>query len=145
MTRSLSFDVYGLPAPQGSKRHVGNGVMIESSKRVKPWRAAVEVAAREAIEGEWEPFTGPLALTLTFYLPRPKAHYGTGRNASVLKPDAPKWVSVRPDIDKLARSTLDALTTSGVWVDDSQVAHLTARKLYANTPRTGADITITEL
>ena len=36
MTRR--FAVLGLPAPQGSKRHVGEGRMVESSKRVKPWR-----------------------------------------------------------------------------------------------------------
>lgn len=39
MTRR--FAVFGLPAPQGSKRHVGEGRMVESSKRVKPWRRQV--------------------------------------------------------------------------------------------------------
>ena len=34
----LTFTAYGIVAGQGSKRHVGNGVMIEQSKRVKPWR-----------------------------------------------------------------------------------------------------------
>lgn len=37
MTRR--FSVLGLPAPQGSKTHVGEGRMVESSKRVKPWHA----------------------------------------------------------------------------------------------------------
>ena len=34
----VSFNVIGIPGAQGSKRHVGNGVMVESSKKVKPWR-----------------------------------------------------------------------------------------------------------
>ena len=36
--------VIGIPAPQGSKRHVGHGIMIENSKRVKPWRQDVKEA-----------------------------------------------------------------------------------------------------
>lgn len=45
----IAFDVYGEPAPQGSKRHVGGGRMIESSAKVKPWRQDVVAAAREAM------------------------------------------------------------------------------------------------
>ncbi|QDH92357.1 RusA-like resolvase [Gordonia phage Spooky] len=37
----------GIPAPQGSKRHVGNGILIESSKRVGPWRAVVALTVGE--------------------------------------------------------------------------------------------------
>jgi Holliday junction resolvase RusA-like endonuclease len=33
------------PAPQGSKRHVGKGVMVESCKNVKPWRLLVSKTA----------------------------------------------------------------------------------------------------
>jgi hypothetical protein len=36
-------------APQGSKRHLGNGVMIESSQRVKPFRQDVKFAAAETL------------------------------------------------------------------------------------------------
>ena len=46
---------YGLPAPQGSKRfvgmHGGRGVMVESSRRVKPWREIVHAAALAARKG----------------------------------------------------------------------------------------------
>ena len=45
----ITFEVYGQPAPQGSKRHVGGGRMIESSKAVAPWREAVKWAAIEAM------------------------------------------------------------------------------------------------
>ena len=44
--------VIGIPAPQGSKRHVGNGIMIENSKRVKPWRQDVKEAALNHYDGE---------------------------------------------------------------------------------------------
>ena len=48
--------VRGDPAPQGSKKFVGmaggRGLMVESSKRVKPWRQDVVAAAREADEDD---------------------------------------------------------------------------------------------
>jgi len=112
----LSFFVPGIPAPQGSKRHVGNGRMIESSKKVAPWRHAViqKVQELDLVLGLIEPLT----VSVTFQLPAPKA----------LKRE---WPSVRPDLDKLLRSTFDALTMSGLWIDDSQVVALMAQKQYA--------------
>ena len=47
MNARIELYAVGDPAPQGSKSHVGNGVMIESSKRVKPWRRQVAAAARD--------------------------------------------------------------------------------------------------
>lgn len=124
--------VHDLPAPQGSKRHVGNGVMVESSQRVKPWREAVKQAALDAGAGHGPEgtLTGPVALEVTFTLPRPKAHYRTGRNAHLLRDNAPTRPDRLPDLDKLLRSTMDALTAAGVWVDDAQVVGINARKVY---------------
>ena len=52
----ITIRVYGTPAPQGSKRHVGRGVMVESSKKVKPWREAVKQAALDLIGGYYKEF-----------------------------------------------------------------------------------------
>lgn len=136
MTRSISFQVHGLPAAQGSKRHVGNGVMIESSKAVKPWRQDVVAAAIQAIAmaGDFEQFTGPVLVRVEFFFPRPKSHFGTGRNANVLKDNAPVWVGKKPDIDKTLRSTFDALTTAGIWRDDSLAAVVYTSKRFNSTP-----------
>ena len=142
MTR-LEIHVVGLPAPQGSKRHVGNGVMVESSKRVQPWRQDVKHAALAALPEGYEAPTGPVAIRVHFTLPRPRSHYGTGRNAATIKPGAPEFHSSRPDVDKLLRSTLDALTAAGVMRDDSQVACLEGIKWYGGTP--GARITVMEV
>jgi len=141
----LNITVHGIPAPQGSKRHVGNGVMIEMSKRVKPWREAVKTAALEAKGGmAWELITGPIELHVNFHFPRPKSHYGTGRNAATLKPTAPLFVAKAPDLSKLIRSTEDALTEAGVWRDDAQVVLVRAEKYYNSHGFTGANITVKE-
>lgn len=115
----IVFNVYGEPAPQGSKRHVGNGVMIESSKKVRPWRQDVVAAARAAM-GDAPAMDGPLFVEMFFTLHKPAS--------------APKrtraWPSKKPDLDKLIRSTSDALVTAGAIVDDARIVSLTATKLY---------------
>lgn len=133
---ALEFHVDGLPAPQGSKRHVGGGRMVESSKKVKPWRQDVVTAARAAIDMAvtFETFTGPVRVRVVFYLPRPKSHYRSGANAHLLKASAPPYVAVKPDVDKLLRSTFDALSTAGVWRDDNQAVIVHTEKVYADRP-----------
>jgi Holliday junction resolvase RusA-like endonuclease len=104
---SWAFYAYGTPAPMGSKRHVGRGVMIESSKKVKPWREAVKAAG----EGAGPTLDGPLRVVMVFSMPRPKS--------------APKRVTVpstMPDLSKLCRATEDAITEVGLWADDARVA-----------------------
>ena len=136
----------GDPAPQGSHKHVGNGVMIESSKRVKPWRRQVAAAARDAMVGR-DMLTGPVAVTLNVHLPRPASHYGTGRNAGRLRPSAPLWPTSRQlgDADKHLRSLLDGMT-GAVYLDDSQVVAVHLYKTYADaTHPVGAHILIDSL
>lgn len=115
----IEFWVSGRPAPQGSKRHVGGGVMVEMSKAVGPWREAVrgEAQGLEAV-----PLAGAVAVALYFYFLAPKS----------VKRAAP---SVRPDIDKLTRAVLDGLTMAQVFADDAQVTELAVSKRYG--PRTG--------
>ena len=131
------FTVEGLsPAPQGSKRHVGGGRMIESSAKVKPWREAV----RQEALATGAPMTDqPVFVQLTFRFIRPKGHHNS---KGELRPSAPTQHSTRPDIDKLARSTLDGLT-GVLFSDDSQVAFMTCTKEYAAPgQREGATIEV---
>jgi Holliday junction resolvase RusA-like endonuclease len=131
----IRFRVNGIPAPQGSKRHVGNGRMVESSKAVGPWREAVRAEAQRVREAAgWQPLAPgqPASVTLVFALGRPRTHYGTGRNAGQEKASAPHFPAGRPDVDKLARAVLDGLTEGGVLEDDGQVVSLVATKIWAH-------------
>lgn len=127
----VHIDVLGLPAPQGSKRHVGRGILVESSTKVGPWREAVVAAATNQGAANLR-LDGPVKLDVSFYLPRPKAHY---RANGELRPTAPFVQSNTPDIDKLLRSTLDALVQAAVIADDARVQELESRKLYATSER----------
>ena len=117
----MQITVYGTPAPQGSKRFVGltkqgRGILAESSAKVKPWRQSVKFAALEV----GERIAGAVRVWITFTLPKPKS--------------APKtrttWPDRKPDIDKLVRSTFDALSEAGVFEDDARVVELTAAKRF---------------
>lgn len=124
------FFVAGIPVPQGSKRHVGNGVMVEQGgERLRYWREAVRSTCWAEMRGD--ALDGAVAVLVEFYMPRPKNHY---RRNGELKPDAPVWHTQRPDVDKLLRSTLDGLTSGGAFADDCVVALLLAQKRYANGP-----------
>lgn len=130
---NLTLRVYGTPAPQGSKRHLGRGVMVESSQRVKPWREAVKAAALDALPDDWVPLDGPVSVIATFTWRRPAGHYRTGRNAALLRTLAPLYPTSRTangDIEKVVRATNDALTDAGVWRDDAQVVLLHADKVW---------------
>lgn len=113
----------GKAAPQGSKRHVGRGVLVESSKEVKPWRESIRWAllGTPAPDRAAWPLQGPVTVVLEFVLPRPK---------STPKRSTPPAVK-RPDIDKLQRAVLDAIGSAGVWGDDAQVVEIHARKRLA--------------
>lgn len=125
----IRITVLGRPAPQGSKKFVGTnkagrGILVESSKKVRPWRQEVKAAGELAMAGA-PPLDGPLVCVMTFTVPKPASAPKTRRT----------WPSTRPDGSKLARSTEDALTDAGVWVDDARAVTVVAHKRYPGEGR----------
>jgi len=118
--------VFGVPAPQGSKRFVGlaksgRGILIEASKKARPWRQDVKGIALEVRNGA-APLDSPLSVRMIFTMPKP---------ASAPK----KRVTLpmrKPDVDKLCRNVLDALVDAGVMIDDARVVRLEAAKVFPN-------------
>lgn len=126
--------VGGTPIPQGSKSVTRTGMMYEANRKTGPWRKTVEAEARRVrVLLELEPYTGPVGVTLAFYMPRPQGHWRTGASTGhLLTSSAPPRPAVKPDIDKLTRAILDSLTAAGVWADDSRVVDLRVTKWYAD-------------
>ena len=142
---AIEFTVLGRPQPRGSKQAVlipkrgggfveKNGRPIVAAKddnpRSKDWMNSVRCAARQAYDGEL--LRGPVKIHVEFFLPRPKCHFGSGRNATCLKQSSPEWHAQKPDCDKLLRGTLDALK-GVIWADDAQVRELSATKNWTMT------------
>lgn len=127
----LVISVTGRPAPQGSKKQGEHGQMREQSVYLPAWRAAVKDATYRAyLAAGIEPaalplFVGPIGCSVLFRLEH-------GRRA-----DAP------PDLDKLLRSTWDALTAARAWEDDGRVVETRAyKRAAAEGEWTGATIEI---
>lgn len=120
---------YGTPGPQGSKSFRGmsgrgHAILVESSKKVKPWRAVVAAAALAVIEccgdpdcGEFKPgfpLDGPLVGRVVFTLNKPKSRPKTRTT----------YPDTYPDVSKLLRSTEDALSKIA-WADDARIVDYT--------------------
>lgn len=92
------------------------------------WRADVTAAALPHRPDQ--PMSGAVAVSLLLTFPRPKSHYGTGRNTTKLRPRAPVDHTSKPDADNAAKLILDQLTELGYWHDDAQVVLLTVEKRW---------------
>jgi len=125
----FSVFVPGVPRPQGSKKAFNRGgriVLVEASAGLPAWRQAIITEIQKQDKPQ---FQTAVSVSIHFYIPRPK---------SVKRKD----MTVAPDIDKLARGVLDALTISGIIIDDSYVTRLTCTKKYADAQQEGAFIFI---
>lgn len=122
---TIEFTVYGKPVQMGSKKaFIPKGwkraiITDDNGDKRKQWAGAVSQEAAAVMDGR-ELIGGKVLLSVDFYFSRPKSHFRSGKNAHLLKDDAPQWHIQTPDLDKLERCLLDAMTGI-VYRDDSQV------------------------
>jgi crossover junction endodeoxyribonuclease RusA len=134
--KTIKLVVYGLPVAQGSKRAfwkqgMKRAVITEDNSRVMPWRQEIKVGAMEQMRAhklELSLEDVPCVVQCMFYFQRPKS-----LKAAITQK------TTKPDVDKLARAVLDALT-GAVFADDGQVTELRSAKLFGTPPR--AEITV---
>jgi crossover junction endodeoxyribonuclease RusA len=136
---TITFFVPGTPKPGGSKRHVGNGILIDSSGQAgKDWRGDVKVYAQQAYKGE--PLTGPLEVEFHFVRQWPKSFLRADGGIKPSRHGAKP--TTNPDTTKLIRSVEDALTGI-LWADDSQIVRQWGSKVYGTKP--GVEIVVKEI
>lgn len=146
----IEFTVRGLPVPQGSGRSFvagGKAVHVTTSAPLLAWRGAIAAEARDAVSGGL--LTGPIGVEFAFRpAARPASHYlpaNTRRPVRVLRLDAPVWHTGRPDVDKLARAGLDALSAVA-FDDDCRVAWLLVTKRWPDEGEApGVDVRVRRL
>lgn len=144
----LSLFVPGSPRSKGSFRPIktpDGRVFMKQPAASKDWEGAVrDLASRRMPADAPGDLCTPARVRVDFFFLRPKKHFGTGRNAAKLKRSAPEYYHAQtPDVDKLARAILDALTGI-VYDDDCRVAELIVRKVWG-VERTGALVTVERL
>ncbi len=124
----VSFTVIGNPVPKARARTVRKGGRTWSftPKKVAVWEKVVKAEAAKHFD---EPFNGPVALALAFYMKRPKSR----------KKD--NYVMTTPDLDNLEKAFLDGL--NGVaYDDDKQVVVKNAVKKYVITGEPRVEVVV---
>ena len=124
---TIEFAVVGEPVPQGSKKafvnkKTGRGQVVDDNKKtLRDWRNDIRVKATDWCEdrGLPEPLDCPVKVSIEFYLTKPKS-----------APRWKLWAHTKPDLDKLVRAALDAVTAVLIR-DDARVVELVASKEYA--------------
>lgn len=144
---AIRFVVFGLAKPAGSKRafpgkRKDGSLFVNVSddcETSRDWKNSVADAASQAFQGPL--LSGPLRVKFDIYRPRLVGHYGTGKNAAVLKRSAPAYPTARPDVLKLARAIEDAITGI-VWRDDAQIVDERLAKHWGEPARVEVSIEV---
>jgi crossover junction endodeoxyribonuclease RusA len=127
---TLAFTVYGVPLTKGNHRAIRvKGmkfpIITESNRNVASWQQLVAEGASHAIAqlpaDDRELLGSGVRVTIAFYLPRPKKFSKRGVFVHHL---------TKPDLDRLERAILDALTAVA-YHDDKQVTEVIKGKYYA--------------
>ena len=125
--KSLTLTIPGIPQAQRRPRFARRGkfVVTYSDQATEAGKFLLE--ARRQAQGVF--LDGPLELKATFVMPRPKGHYGTGKNSGLLKASAPEYHTKKPDLDNLIKFIKDCLN-SEIYHDDSAIVWIRASKIY---------------
>ena len=127
---TLAFTVYGVPMTKGNHRALRvKGmkfpIVTETNRNVASWQQLVAEGASRTIaqlpEAERVLLDAGVRLTIAYYLPRPKKFSKRGVFVHHL---------TKPDLDRLERAILDALTAVA-YHDDKQVTEIISGKYYA--------------
>lgn len=133
--------IEGMPKPQPRVKAFNRGgkagVYTPDTPALRQWRynliAGLQRHKDKNIGGAFE-------VKLTFYMPRPKSHFRSGKYKHLLNNSAPKYHTSKPDIDNLVKLVLDELGKMRYWKDDAAVVSLKATKEYADIIGTGCRI-----
>lgn len=105
----------------GGHARVVEGTSATGRMKHKSWREGVTTAVRDWLtEHPQPPLCEPVRVKITFRFPLPASDKYRTRHAQT------------PDIDKILRSTFDALVVGGMLKDDSFIYEVHATKLYAH-------------
>lgn len=121
MSTPVTFTVYGKSETKGStssfiSNRTGRIVTKNDNPNAAGWALRIGIEASIAMRGR-ALFDEAVAVNILFYLQAPK------------KPKSRQHIT-KPDLDKLIRCALDALT-SVVWSDDARVVDAIVGKRYA--------------
>ena len=129
----LTFKI--IPRGKGRPRFFARGkfVQVYTDAATKKHENELAKQAKAQLPSDYEKLSGPLAVDLKFYMPRPK---------SLPKKDWEGYHWKKPDLDNMEKILWDSLNDI-VWNDDSQIAYISASKRYSDEP--GIKMTVVPL
>ena len=140
--KELSLSIPGNPIAKKRPRFARRGKSVTTYNAQVSEENNMRRVVMAQLPKMWTPIKNPIKITIIFYMKRPKAHYGSGKYANILKNNAPLIHSSKPDIDNLQKMIYDCFNQL-VWSDDSLVCESCTRKEYSESPR--AEIIIVEV
>jgi Holliday junction resolvase RusA-like endonuclease len=137
---TITFFVAGTPKPQPRPRAFAfNGhARVYDAGTAEGWKSLIAVAAKECLPAE--PITGPVELSVNFYLPRPKSHYNSKGILKHQHEDVRH--AQKPDADNLVKAVKDCLSTLRMWKDDALVWREDVSKTWVFAGSEGATIKV---
>lgn len=127
-----TFFVPGQPKAKGRPRMTRRGHVFTPKATKEAEREIADSVSAQGAEVE----DGPVSVTIKLMMQIPKSWPEWKKDAARM--GHYRHVS-RPDVDNLVKLTKDAL--NGIcWKDDSQVYHVTAEKMYADSPGTWIEV-----
>ena len=137
--RKICFRIYGQPVPKGRPRSAlvksKRGISIPvhyTPQKTKLFESNVQLQLiQQGFTGK-ELLEGPLKIVIIYQLLKPKS-----------KSKKKKWVDVKPDLDNLVKSILDACE-GFLFRNDSQICVTESKKIYTDK-QPGTEIIIEEL
>ena len=129
----------GKPVAQKRPRFARRGKFVTTYSDQETEAGRFFLLARDQVK---EKLSGAIKVTALFRSIRPKSHYGTGKNAAIIKQGAPIFHTKKPDVDNLVKFFMDCLNGLA-WDDDCQIVDIRAIKAYGEVEET--EILISEV
>ena len=129
----LKITIKGKPKPLKRHFHRKDGRNFDPSYKDKK-----DIIFKTAQFKPKQPLKGGLRVYMTFYMPRPKSHFRTGKFKNQLRGNIALYHTTTPDIDNLIKLIFDSFNEI-FWEDDKQICQLQSEKMYCDIgekPRT---------
>ena len=131
----ISFDVKCTPPKANHQRkkivRVGGFSKLADTDQLNDARSLL--TALFAAHRPHEPVDGPIQVWLSFMFPPRKSDTSTKAKRERIERGAVP-MDVRPDLDNLAKTTLDVLASLRFFHDDAQIVDLRLCKFFGNSP-----------
>lgn len=136
----LDFEFQGEPVAKGRPKISmrGNFASAYTPKKTRVAESWIKLQAQQQLPKDFQPIKTPIVIMLYFTRKWPKAFYLKNQEKQTKKRNG-KYPDVKPDLDNLIKTILDAMNGL-VFEDDRQIISLYAEKRYGDNPYTIAKI-----